>query len=79
MDSVVRITGDDIFRDVVNLDKAILSHKKSNKDITIMKNIPYGLDSEIFNLDVLKFIDKKHNKKCDSSHLTWFIDKKYLM
>ena len=41
-----------------------------------MKNIPYGLDSEIFNLDVLKLIDKKHNKKCDSSHLSWFIDKR---
>jgi spore coat polysaccharide biosynthesis protein SpsF (cytidylyltransferase family) len=76
VDSVIRITGDDIFRDIINLDNAILSHKKSNKDITVMKNIPYGLDSEIFNLDVLKIIDKKHNKKCDSSYLSWFIDRK---
>ena len=76
IDTVVRVTGDDIFRDIVNLDQAILSHIKRKKDITVMKNIPYGLDSEIFNLDVLKIIDKKHNKNCDSSHLTWFIDKK---
>lgn len=76
IDSVIRITGDDIFRDIINLDQAILSHEKSNKDITVMKNLPYGLDSEIFNLDVLKIIDKKHDKKCDSSYLTWFIDKK---
>ena len=76
IDNVIRITGDDIFRDIVNLDQAILSHKKNNKDITIMKNIPYGLDSEIFNLDVLKIIDKKHNKKCDSSYLSWFIDRR---
>jgi spore coat polysaccharide biosynthesis protein SpsF len=76
IDSVIRITGDDIFRDIINLDQAILSHEKSNKDITVMKNIPFGLDSEIFNLDVLKIIDKKHNKKCDSSYLSWFIDRK---
>ena len=76
IDSVIRVTGDDIFRDIVNLDQAILSHEKSNKDITIMKNIPYGLDSEIFNFDVLKIIDKKYKKKCDSSYLSWFIDRK---
>ena len=76
IDSVIRVTGDDIFRDIVNLDQAILSHKKRNKDITVMKNIPYGLDSEIFNLDILKIIDKKHNKNCDTSYLSWFIDRR---
>ncbi len=76
IDSVIRITGDDIFRDVEKLDKAIISHKKSNKDITVMQNIPYGLGSEIFNLDVLKIIYKKMDKKCDSGYLSWFIDRK---
>lgn len=76
IENIVRVTGDDIFRDITNLDQAILSHIKSKKDITIMKNLPYGLDSEIFNLDVLKKIDDNHNKSCDTSHLTWFIDKK---
>ena len=74
IDRVVRVTGDDIFRDIEKLDQAIMSHKKSKKDITIMKNIPYGIGSEIFNLDALKLIDKKHNKNCDSSYLSWFID-----
>ena len=76
VNKIVRITGDDIFRDIIKLDYAILGHENSNKDITIMKNIPYGLGSEIFNLGVLKFIEEKRNKLSDSSHLTWFIDKK---
>ena len=76
IDSIIRVTGDDIFRDISKLDQAILSHKKNNKDITVMKNIPYGLGSEIFNLDTLKKIDKIHDKRCDTSYLSWFIDKK---
>jgi len=76
VNKIVRITGDDIFRDITKLDNAILAHEHSNKDITIMKNIPYGLGSEIFNLDVLKFIEEKRNKLSDSSHLTWFINNK---
>jgi spore coat polysaccharide biosynthesis protein SpsF len=75
VDTVVRVTGDDIFRDISKLDQAILSHEKSNKDITVMKNIPYGLGSEIFNLNVLKTIDRKHGKNCDTSYLSWFIDR----
>ena len=76
LDRIIRITGDDIFRDIKKLDQAILSHNKSKKDITVMKNIPYGLGSEIFNLKVLKIIDKKMNKECDSGYLSWFIDRK---
>ena len=76
LDSIIRITGDDIFRDVEKLDQAILSHKKSKKDITVMKNIPYGLGSEIFTLKVLKIIQKKMSKNCDSGYLSWFINKK---
>ena len=74
--SIIRITGDDIFRDFEKLDEAILSHKKSKKDITVMQNIPYGLGSEIFNTNVLKFIYRKMNQKCDSGYLSWFIDRK---
>ncbi len=74
--SIIRITGDDIFRDIEKLDEAILSHEKRKKDITVMQNIPHGLGSEIFNLNVLKIIYKKMNQKCDSGYLSWFIDRK---
>lgn len=76
LDSIIRVTGDDIFRDIEKLDQAIITHKKSSKDITVMKNIPYGLGSEIFDFNVLKIIDKKMNKECDSGYLSWFIDRK---
>ena len=33
LDRIIRITGDDIFRDIKKLDQAILSHNKSKKKI----------------------------------------------
>ena len=58
IDQIVRITGDDILRDEIMIDKAVEQHLASSCNVTLMKNMPYGTSSEIFSLNVLKTILK---------------------
>lgn len=56
IDEVVRITGDDILRDEIMIDKAVESHLNESCEVTFTDNMPYGTSSEIFSLNTLRTI-----------------------
>ena len=76
LDHVVRVTGDDVLRDELMIDKAILSHLKSSSDVTITKNMPYGTSTEIISIDTLKKVVKYIQVPQNSEYLEYIIDNK---
>ena len=74
VDHIVRITGDDILRDEIMIDKAIKSHLFNSKDVTLTKNMPYGCDTEIFTKDVLKLILDNANCPANNGYLEWYLN-----
>ena len=56
-DIMVRITGDDILIDPGYMDKAVLYHLSNNLDYTDHKDLPSGVETEIFNRKTLNFIN----------------------
>ena len=77
LDQVVRITGDDILRDEIMIDKTILSHLKSSCDVTISKNMPYGTSTEIMTIDVLKKVVRYIKVPEYSEYLEHIINNKF--
>ena len=73
LDHIVRITGDDILRDEIMIDKAIKDHLKSSSDVTITTNMPYGTQSEIFTLETIKIIMKNANATENTEYLEWYL------
>lgn len=73
LDHIVRITGDDILRDEVMIDKAVESHLYSSCDVTFTRNMPYGTNSEIFTLNVLETILEKVNVPNNTEYLEYFL------
>lgn len=73
IDHIVRITGDDILRDNVMIDKAIKSHLEKSAQVTITTNMPYGTQTEIFSLNVIKLIVRKANAPENTEYLEWFL------
>ena len=59
LNHIVRVTGDDLMRDEIVIDKAVQSHLESSCDVTITSWMPYGTQTEIFSYDVIHSI--KHN------------------
>ena len=74
IDQIVRITGDDILRDEIMIDKAIKSHLVYSKDVTLTKNLPYGCNTEIFTKDVLKLILDNANCPENTGYLEWYLN-----
>jgi len=56
IDHIARITGDDILRDEVMLDKAVESHLHESCDVTFTDNMPFGTSTEVFSLNTIKTI-----------------------
>lgn len=73
IDHIVRITGDDILRDNIMIDNAIKSHLKKSAQVTITTNMPYGTQTEIFALNVIKLVVKKANVPENTEYLEWFL------
>ena len=73
LDHIVRITGDDVLRDEIMIDKAIASHLKNSCDVTITTNMPYGTQSEIFTYDCIKSIMENANNINNTEYLEWFL------
>ena len=74
IDQIVRITGDDILRDEIMIDKAVEQHLASSCNVTLMKNMPYGTASEIFSLNVLKTILKTAVVPENTEYLEWYLE-----
>ncbi len=73
LDHIVRVTGDDILRDEIMIDKAIESHLKNSCDVTITSNMPYGTQSEIFSYGTIKTIMERVEVQSNTEYLEWFL------
>lgn len=74
LDHIVRVTGDDLIRDDVMIDRIIDLHLDKSADVTISSGMPYGGQTEIFSTEVIQIIQKnvlisKHREY----HLEWFL------
>ncbi|MCH9644443.1 MAG: N-acetylneuraminate synthase family protein [Gammaproteobacteria bacterium] len=73
LDHIVRITGDDLVRDEVMIDRAIASHLNSSCDVTITTNMPYGCQTEIFSYRTIKTIYETVVIARNTEYLEWFL------
>tara|TARA_Y100000590_G_C14950425_1_gene724765 strand:- start:94 stop:546 length:453 start_codon:yes stop_codon:yes gene_type:complete len=55
------------------IDKAIKSHLEKSAQVTITTNMPYGTQTEIFSLNVIKLIVRKANSPENTEYLEWFL------
>lgn len=72
-DLVVRITGDDILIDPYFLDKTIEHHLKNNLQYTDAKNLPTGIDVEVFDKQLLETIYKLSKDTSKTEYLTFYV------
>lgn len=72
-DIMVRITGDDILIDPGYMDKAVLYHLSNNLDYTDHKDLPSGVETEIFNRKTLNFINKNAVDNSGTEYLTYYL------
>lgn len=70
---IVRITGDDILIDPYFLDETIEYHLKNNFQYTDAKNLPSGIDVEIFNRKLLETINDLAQDVSGTEYLTFYV------
>ncbi len=68
-DTIVRVTGDNIFTDPSLLEKLILEHLAENAEYSRIENIPVGVTAEVINHQVLKNCFEENNKE-ESEYMT---------
>ncbi len=73
IDHIVRITGDDILRDEMMIDKAVENHLNKSCEVTFTNNMPYGTSSEIFSFNVLKTILDTTVVPKNTEYLEWYL------
>ena len=57
------------------MDKAIKEHNSIKADVTIMKDLPIGMDSEVINYNYFKYLYKKVEDPNSSEYMTWMLDR----
>jgi len=62
-DIAVRVTGDNIFTDIILMDELINQHIKHNAEYSRFFNLPNGVTTEVVNLSTLIECYKKNDKK----------------
>ena len=72
-DIIIRITGDDILVDPNYLDQAVKFHLENNLDYTDHKQLPSGTETEIFNWNILNFINLDAEDNSGTEYLTYYI------
>jgi spore coat polysaccharide biosynthesis protein SpsF len=73
-DHIVRVTGDDLLRDIRLIDQAILSHLERNADYTCMTGVVYSCDTEIISTRALETIVERATRPENTEYLTWYLD-----
>ena len=74
LDHIVRVTGDDLLRDIPLIDKAIESHLKSHADYSRMENVVYSCDTEIISVRALETIVERAACPENTEYLTWYLE-----
>jgi N,N'-diacetyllegionaminate synthase len=72
-DAVIRLTGDDILIDTYYLDKTIDYHLKNNLQYTDAKNLPSGIEAEVFDRQFLETIYKIAEDSTGTEYLTYYV------
>lgn len=73
-DHIVRVTGDDLLRDIRLIDEAIASHLEHNADYTCMTGVVYSCDTEIISTRALETIVERAACPENTEYLTWYLD-----
>jgi len=71
--NIVRITADNPLMDYKVIDNLIKEYESHNVDYAMFSNGIYGLTSEVFSYESLKFAYKNTHKNFDQEHVTPFI------
>lgn len=72
---VVRVTGDDLFRNINSIDSMFKQMIKNNVDYIFSDDLILGCNSEIMNIESLKFIKKFAKYPFNTNALTWYLDR----
>ena len=73
--NIVRVTADSPLISFEMMDKAIKEHNSLKADVTIMKDLPIGMDSEVINYNYFKYLYKKVEDPNSSEYMTWMLDR----
>ncbi len=73
-DHIVRITGDDLLRDIELIDKAVSSHLENCADYTDMLEMVYSCGTEIISTRALKCIVERAADNDNTEYLSWYLD-----
>jgi len=74
-DNIVRITADNCLIAHELIDQAIGLHNRKKADVTLMKNLPLGMSSEIINYKYFKKLYKNVEDPKSSEYMTWMLDR----
>jgi spore coat polysaccharide biosynthesis protein SpsF len=74
LDYVLRVTGDDILLDPYYAEKAIEHCTKNNYDYISCKDLPGGVECEVFSADALRLINRFAVDLSYTEYLTYYID-----
>ncbi len=73
-DHIVRVTGDDLLRDIPMIETAIANHLEANADYTAMDGMVYSCDTEIISYRALATVVERARKSENTEYLTWYLD-----
>ncbi|MCF7907786.1 MAG: N-acetylneuraminate synthase family protein [Candidatus Omnitrophica bacterium] len=73
IDHIVRVTGDDIIRDEVMIDKIVESHLFNSSEVTFADNMPYGTVSDVFSLNAIETILNTAQVPENTEYLEWYL------
>ncbi len=71
---IVRVTGDDLLRDIPLMEKAIESHLETNADYTDIEGVVYSCNTEIISTRALRAIVQRANAPENTEYLSWYLD-----
>lgn len=74
LDHFVRVTGDDLLRDIDLIDLAINRHIENNSDYTYLSGSMIGLDSEIISKRAIKCIKERAQNPLGTEYLSWYLN-----
>jgi spore coat polysaccharide biosynthesis protein SpsF len=74
--TIIRITGDDLFRDISNIKSLISKVEKNNFDYAVSDHLILGCNSEVFSSETVDFVATFAKKPKNTESLSWFLDQK---
>jgi spore coat polysaccharide biosynthesis protein SpsF len=73
VDAVARVTADDILVDPDYVDRAVCHHLEVNAEYSDLKALPSGTEVEVFDVDVLRDLQRLARNAGGTEYLTWYV------